>query len=68
MKREKGPNKQHDIGLTLKDFYNGKTLNLQFKQGRKCVDCDGSGGEKIESCSGCKGSGKRSRMQMLFYR
>jgi DnaJ-class molecular chaperone len=64
-RREKGPNKQHDIGLTLKDFYNGKTLNLQFKQGRKCIDCNGSCAEKSESCTVCKGTGKRSAMQMI---
>ncbi len=65
VKIEKGPNKQHDIGLTLKDFYNGKELNLQFKQSRKCIDCNGSGSEKSEMCSGCKGSGKKSMMRML---
>ena len=65
VKREKGPNKQHDIGLTLKDFYNGKQLNLQFKQARKCDECNGSGAEKTDVCNSCKGSGKRSMVQML---
>jgi DnaJ family protein A protein 2 len=64
-KREKGPNKQHDIGLLYKDFYNGKELHLQFKQGRKCVGCSGSGAEKSESCGDCKGMGKRNMMQMV---
>jgi molecular chaperone DnaJ len=65
MKMEKGPNKQHDIGLSFKDFYNGKELNLQFKQSRKCTECNGSGSEKSEICSGCKGGGKKSMMRML---
>jgi DnaJ-class molecular chaperone len=64
-KKEKGPNKQHDIGLSYKDFYYGKELHLQFKQGRKCDTCTGSGSEKSETCDTCRGSGKRSMTHMM---
>jgi DnaJ-class molecular chaperone len=53
----RGPNKQHDIGLTLGDFYRGKEIKLKFNQARRCGPCDGSGAEKTEPCGQCGGSG-----------
>ncbi len=55
----KGPNKHHDIGLKLSEFYNGHEIHITFAQGRKCVGCKGSGAETSESCGACKGSGIR---------
>jgi DnaJ-class molecular chaperone len=53
----RGPNKQHDIGMTLRDFYKGKELKLKFNQARRCTPCKGSGAEKTESCGQCSGNG-----------
>jgi DnaJ-class molecular chaperone len=53
----RGPNKQHDIGLTLSDFYRGKDIKLKFNQARRCGACDGSGAEKTEACGQCNASG-----------
>jgi DnaJ-class molecular chaperone len=53
----RGPNKYHDIGLALKDFYVGKEIKLKFNQVRRCTTCTGSGAEATEPCGGCSGSG-----------
>ncbi len=55
----KGPNKYHDVGLRLADFYKGHEIKLKFNQARKCVTCRGSGSESSESCGACGGSGVR---------
>jgi DnaJ family protein A protein 2 len=56
-KEPRGPNKYHDIGLTLKDFYAGKEIKLKFNQVRRCTTCSGSGAEATEPCGGCNGTG-----------
>lgn len=56
----KGPNKYHDIGLKLADFYKGHEIKLKFNQGRKCTACYGSGAESSEQCNPCGGSGIRT--------
>ena len=55
----KGPNKYHDVGLRLADFYKGHDIKLKFNQARKCTGCSGSGAEASESCGACGGSGVR---------
>lgn len=55
----KGPNKHHDIGLKLSEFYGGHEIHITFTQARKCKGCSGSGAENSESCGACKGSGVR---------
>jgi DnaJ family protein A protein 2 len=54
-----GPNKFHDVGLKLADFFTGKDIKLKFNQARRCVPCNGSGAESSESCGGCNGAGVR---------
>lgn len=61
----KGPNKFHDIGLRLRDFYNGHEIKLTFNQARKCKSCSGSGSESTEECRPCNGSGVRTIMRQL---
>ena len=55
----KGPNKYHDIGLRLADFYKGHEIKLKFNQARKCGPCAGSGADVTEQCGACNGSGIR---------
>ena len=64
-RRDRGPNKHHDIGLPLSGFYNGHQIKLNFKQARKCTGCEGSGAEASEKCVTCKGTGTRIIMQQL---
>jgi len=59
-RRGNGPNKHHDIGLKLSDFFKGKDIKLKFNQARRCIPCSGSGAEHSESCGQCGGSGVRT--------
>lgn len=61
----KGPNKFHDIGLTLKNFYAGGEIKLRFNQARRCTTCNGSGAESSEPCGPCNGSGVRTIMRQI---
>jgi len=64
-RRERGPNKHHDVGLRLSDFYKGHQINLRFKQGRRCTGCSGSGAEATEQCGQCKGTGARRIVRQI---
>ena len=61
----RGPNKFHDIGLTLADFYNGREIKLKFNQARRCTACNASGAEQTEPCGGCGGAGVRMTQRMI---
>jgi DnaJ-class molecular chaperone len=61
----KGPNKSHDIGLKLSDFYKGTEIKLKFNQARRCTTCSGTGAETTEPCGPCSGSGMRTMRQMI---
>jgi len=61
----RGPNKFHDIGLTLADFYAGREIKLRFNQARKCTTCNASGAEQSEPCGGCGGAGFRTVQRMI---
>lgn len=53
--------------VTLEDLYNGKTTKIAVNRDRICPKCDGKGGKEgaVKTCSGCKGKGMRTVMQML---
>ena len=55
-KAPRGPNKIHEIGVTLADLYKRDTL---------CGGCGGKGGSKVEPCGACRGQGVRMRMQQM---
>ena len=61
----RGPNKFHDIPLTLADFFKGREIKLKFNQARRCATCAGSGAEKSEACSVCRGTGVKEVTRML---
>ena len=46
----KGNNIKHEVNMTLKDIYNGKTLNITIN--RKTIDMD-----SVTTCNACKGQG-----------
>jgi len=54
-----GPNKVHEIGISLSDLYHGKQFELRIKRDVICSSCDGHGGMHIETCDSCNGSGIR---------
>jgi DnaJ family protein A protein 2 len=65
LKAARGPNKIHEIGLSLADVYHGKKFTLNMKRETLCGRCSGRGGTRIENCGTCGGKGFRMRgMQM----
>lgn len=65
MKMPRGPNKLHEIGVTLADFYSGKTVKLHMTRDAVCGDCAGKGGSRMEACGLCGGRGVRMQHQQM---
>jgi DnaJ family protein A protein 2 len=65
IKVARGPNKLHEIGLTMAEMYSGKRFTLNMKRDVLCVGCGGSGGSEIKKCEACRGQGVRMRMQQM---
>lgn len=61
----RGPNKIHEIGVTLPDLYVGKKFKLHMKRDVLCAECKGKGGKRMEPCSSCRGAGMRMRAQQM---
>lgn len=57
----KGPNKLHEIGVSLADLYKGIKFTLSIKRDVICGGCKGKGGTRVESCGACGGKGMRMR-------
>jgi len=64
-KAPRGPNKIHDIGVTLQDVWHGKRVSLKMNRDVKCSDCHGQGGHSLDPCSMCGGHGMRQIMQQM---
>lgn len=64
-KAPRGPNKLHEIGVTLADFYSGKTVRLHMTREVVCGDCTGKGGSRMEKCGLCGGRGVRMQQQQM---
>lgn len=64
-KAPRGPNKIHEIGVSLADLWAGKTFTLNMKRDVLCGDCSGRGGTRMEACGGCAGRGFRMRRQQM---
>jgi DnaJ family protein A protein 2 len=65
VKQARGPNKLHEIGVSMSDLYYGKTLPINIKREVLCATCNGSGGKKHETCGSCSGRGVRMRAQQM---
>jgi len=61
----RGPNKIHEIGLSLVDLYVGKMFKLSMKRDVICSGCRGTGGAQVEACGPCRGTGMRMRGQQM---
>jgi DnaJ-class molecular chaperone len=65
VRRPKGPNKMHEIGLSLQDFYHGKKMRFDLERQIFCDICQGQGCSNWRTCADCKGSGvKESAVQI----
>jgi DnaJ homolog subfamily A member 2 len=65
MKRPKAPPKKHEIGLTLADFYHGKSIRFKFDRQKFCDGCKGAGATSFETCTACNGEGMREQVMMI---
>lgn len=65
MRRPKGPNKKHEVGLRFEDFYKGRALRIEFERQVFCTSCKGDGCTHWKPCGVCKGSGTREQHIMV---
>jgi DnaJ-class molecular chaperone len=61
-KKPKGPNKHHEISLSMADFYNGKKVRIDLDREVFCDDCVGKGYMNFKTCGDCRGSGIKESM------
>ena len=61
----RGPDKVHEIGVSLADLYKGKQFTLSMKRDVLCDSCKGSGGSRVENCGSCGGKGFRIKAQQM---
>jgi DnaJ family protein A protein 2 len=64
-KAPRGPNKIHEIGVSLADLWHGKTISLNMHRDTLCDGCKGKGGTQTKTCTGCSGRGFRMRRQQM---
>ena len=65
VRRHQGPPKTIEIPLTLKDFYDGKTLQVKFERHKFCEACKGEGATSFQNCGTCKGAGVLRQVMMM---
>ena len=58
----KAPPRKTHIPLTLKDFYYGRTLQMNLERQRFCPGCKGEGCTNTRSCSDCNGQGVKTQV------
>ncbi len=62
--RDPPPVDKIHLELTMDEIRRGgKTLPLKLRINRTCIVCNGRGGEHVEVCHGCAGTGQRHRLQ-----
>lgn len=59
----KGPSQPIDMNIRLESFYTGMSVNINFKQMRKCPDCSDS----ADACGVCGGSGSRMMTRQMGF-
>jgi DnaJ family protein A protein 2 len=64
-RQPRGPNKMHDVGLSLSDLYHGKRVILKMSRDAICGTCSGKGGSRMERCGPCQGNGMRQVFQQM---
>ena len=56
---------QKEVNVTLEDFYTGKMVKLDHNKTVICEDCQGKGGEDVQTCKDCGGRGSVMKMQQM---
>jgi molecular chaperone DnaJ len=62
----RGSDVRYNLEISLEEAFRGVTEKISFKIPSTCESCNGAGGEKLENCSTCKGSGKIRAQQGFF--
>lgn len=65
LRRARGPNKVHEIGVSLAELWAGKMFTLHMKREVLCAGCGGRGGQDFRPCGGCAGRGFRMVRQQM---
>ncbi|GAM22337.1 hypothetical protein SAMD00019534_055120, partial [Acytostelium subglobosum LB1] len=68
MQQQRGADIELDIEATLKDLYVGRTTHVTHKKQILCHKCRGTGAKRAEDvtvCTGCNGSGIKTKIQHL---
>lgn len=68
MQQNKGPDVEIELEVSLKDLYLGRVLEVAHRKQTLCHKCRGTGAKKasdVTTCSGCKGSGMKVKVQQL---
>ena len=66
----RGSDLRMNVKLTLEEIYAGVTKNLEIPTLLQCKTCSGNGaapGTKVETCSGCKGTGRLREVRQTFF-
>ena len=68
--RRRGADLRYDVTITLRDAYEGKTVELEIPRTEKCDNCNGTGakpGTSPKTCPQCHGTGQVQRTQRTAF-
>lgn len=63
-RRKVQPTKKQ-INVTLEDIYNGKMTSVENEKTIICPDCNGKGGEGVQTCKHCSGRGSVMKTRQI---
>jgi DnaJ homolog subfamily A member 2 len=63
--KKRGEDVVFPLKVTLEDLYNGTTKKLRLTRNVICKGCDGKGGDKVDTCGQCHGSGVVVKIRQL---
>lgn len=63
----RGPDMEVRVGVPLKDFYNGHSVEFQLEKQQICEECEGTGSAdgEVDTCHSCGGRGVRVQKHQL---
>ena len=63
---QKGEDVRYDLELTLEEAYQGLKKTITVDNYVQCEACGGKGGESIQTCQSCSGTGRMRQRQGFF--
>ena len=64
--RTRGNDVRYDLTISLKEAFTGVKKQIEVNTYVPCEKCSGKGGENVENCSTCNGSGRVRRQTGFF--